>query len=94
MCIVSPEDQDYDQLLTICKQSGFGVCEYSNKRLGEKINAGISVCKDYDYLMNWGSDNLMDADLFKLYKPYIDKGVKLFGIGDCTIYNALTKEAV
>ena len=95
MTIVSPEDVSAKQLQQTALDSGFDVCLYKNKPIGEKLNAGISALgKDYDYLMNWGSDDLINPKLFDLYKPLIKQGHQLFGIGDYLVYDSRTGAAI
>lgn len=62
--------------------------EHSNMFLGAKMNSGIEFITsfEYDYLMNLGSDDLIHADLLKLYKPYIKQEADIIGIDSCVFY--------
>lgn len=89
LCILSKEDQYFKENLRILTGYGFNVCEYQNKPLGEKMNAGIKYALgnfEFDYLMNLGSDNIINPKLFDIYKPYFNKGSLFFGIESVYFY--------
>jgi glycosyltransferase involved in cell wall biosynthesis len=97
--IVSDDDPQREQILDIINRSKKDiVLEYTNQPLGRKLNAGITYMiesmRGWDYLMNWGSDDIVDPALIEVYQPYIDKGVKYFGINSCYMYDTVTNEAI
>jgi hypothetical protein len=95
MAVLSPEDKSYRKLKKISHDSGFTTCDYSNKYLGEKLNAGhYAIGNKYDYLMNWGSDDLINPEMFDVYSPFMEMGLLFFGIGDLIIYEQATGRAI
>ena len=53
-----------------------------NELLGRKLNDGIKLALAIgcDYIMNLGSDDLLHPDLIKLYMPFIEMEIPLFGL--------------
>lgn len=92
--VVSPEDPDLEKISWMLKNQE--VFYYKNTPLGEKMNAGINYIKrfKFDYLMNIGSDNVWTSELWEIYKPFFEKGSKLFGINDFHCMNYDTGEIV
>jgi hypothetical protein len=83
VCILSPEDTDMKQNERIVKKYGFKAIYYKNLPVADKLNAGIQYVHDhydFDYLMNFGSDDLIHPAISDLYRPYFDKGIRFFGI--------------
>ena len=96
-CVVSPEDKDHKELLDIAFNSGFQVSEYRNSPVSTKLNALINLVLDIskpDYIMNMGSDDLVSADIWPLYKPFIDRGANFFGIDSCHIIDFYQRKAM
>ncbi len=60
----------------------------ANNRLGQKINDGISYAGqyNYDYIMNFGSDDLIHPNLIDLYLPLIKRSIMIFGINRVYFY--------
>lgn len=75
-------------------ERGFKYVEVENFPLGNKMNKGIEYALrfEFDYLMNLGSDDLIDGRLFELYKPYIEEKRKVFGVNKVTFFDSKTKE--
>jgi glycosyltransferase involved in cell wall biosynthesis len=73
---------------------GFKFIESENFPVGGKMNNGIKEALrfDWDYLMNLGSDDIIDERLFKLYKPFIEQKRECFGVTKCTFIDSETKE--
>jgi hypothetical protein len=96
VCIVSPEDKYRDNLIDMCTDAGAEVCEWSNKFLGEKKNAGMEFALDFewDYFMDLGSDNIVNPKLFDLYKPYMEKRVPFFGLNNLYVMEWSTKKTL
>ena len=74
---------------------GFKYVEAPNDCLGTKMNIGIKEAMRYkfDYLMNLGSDDIITKELFKLYEPYLEKNIDMFGITKVTFIDSVGKEA-
>lgn len=66
--------------------------KHSNEYLGRKKNAGLkSLLKlDWDYMMEMGSDDLINSKLIDLYKPLWEEGVEVFGINSCYFIESST----
>lgn len=62
-----------DSMIPLCEKYGIEYCFYKNEPLGEKKNYGISKAmeKDFDYLIELGSDDLIKDGILDLYKPYL-----------------------
>lgn len=63
-----------------------------NEYLGRKKNAGLkSLLKlEWDYLMEIGSDDLINSKLIDVYKPMWEEGVDCFGVNSCYFIEAST----
>lgn len=59
---------------------------HPNDNLGEKLNVGIkqALKNGFDYMMNFGSDNLIHSNLFDLYEPYLKQNYAVIGINSVT----------
>ena len=74
---------------------GFKWVEAPNDDLGKKMNIGVdkALTMDFDYLMNLGSDDIINERLFDIYKPYMEKKHPMFGITKVTFIDSEEKEA-
>ena len=86
--VISKEDPYLTQIKEILKGN---YIEHTNKNVSGKINAGIRIIKDYDYLMNLGSDSIINKDLLKYYLPYL-KNYKFIARNKTYFQNYKTKE--
>lgn len=83
LAIISPEDPSARHLEALCNDFNVEKCWFKNDPLGRKLNAGINYALkkfDFDYLMNFGSDDLIHPKIEQLYELYIKNEIKLFGI--------------
>ena len=83
VCILSPEDIHLKENEKKVKRYGFKAIYYRNLPVSDKINAGIQyIVSNYyfDYLMNFGSDDLIHPEIATLYAPYFANKVQFFGI--------------
>lgn len=89
MCVVSESWAKMESF-----NCGFRWIEVSNDDLGHKMNVGVEeVMKlDFDYMMNLGSDDIINEKLFEIYEPYIKKEVGMFGITEVTFIDSQSKE--
>jgi len=97
VCLMSPEDSFLKENQKSVKKHGFKAIYYKNLPLGEKMNAGIEYVMshyEFDYLMNFGSDDLIHADIEQLYEPYLNKRYKLFGINGLYFYELSTGKTI
>jgi hypothetical protein len=97
--VLSESDPYYEELRRLVSGRGNYVVEYRNQPLGMKLNAGIAYMMRYmrgwDYLMNWGSDDIADvAGLQALYKPFVEAQNPYFGINSCYVYDSVTGDVV
>ncbi len=74
---------------------GFKYVSAPNECLGTKMNIGVREAMKYkfDYLMNLGSDDIITSSLFKLYEPYFDDNLKMFGCTRLTFIDSEEKVA-
>lgn len=75
-------------------EHGFKWVEVSNDDLGKKMNKGIeaAMTMDFDYLMNLGSDDIINSRLFDVYDNYFKEGKGIFGITKVTFIDSESKE--
>lgn len=92
--VFSLEDPEIDQLFSIyLKANHHRDCMFSsNKLLGKKLNDGIQYAAKYkyDYIMNFGSDDLIHADIFKLYAEALARDCDIIGINKVFFYNQVS----
>ena len=64
---------------------------YDNFPVSNKWNYGSSLCKDidFDYIIMFGSDDIMDDSLLREYYKYMMDGYDYIGILDIFIYDIL-----
>ena len=97
VCIISPEDKFYDTNLKMIMDAGGDVCEFKNKPLGEKKNAGLDFALreyDFDYFMDLGSDDLLNSKIFELYQPYMEGDLTFFGLDNLYIHDWYSKRTL
>lgn len=90
LVVISPEDPEAEELTEISLKHKFDCCFTKNDPLSDKLNYGISYSLqfEYDYLMNFGSDDLIHPDIWKLYAPMIEQKKQLFGVSSLYFYQA------
>jgi hypothetical protein len=92
--VFSMEDPELDQLFSIYLKANHhrDFVFSSNKLLGKKLNDGIQYAAKYkyDYIMNFGSDDLMHADIFKLYADALTRNCDIIGINKVFFYNQVS----
>src|SRR5688572_7778218 len=61
-----------ESMIPLCEKYDVQYCFYKNQPLGEKKNYGLSQAmkKDFDYLIEIGSDDLLKTELLEAYAPY------------------------
>jgi hypothetical protein len=94
LAILCPYDPELEKLEKLCGLWNIDHCYYPNQPLGEKHNAGINYALqhfDFDYLMNFGSDDLIHPYIAALYRPYFDQKTPIFGINSLFFYDFDTK---
>ena len=93
LTIISPEDPEIKALERVTKRNRFDCCYYPNYPVGRKLNAGINYAMEryyFDYLMNFGSDDLIHPDIEPLYRPFFDEKVPIFGVDSLYFYELST----
>lgn len=75
-----------DSMKPLCKKFGIDYVMHKNEPLGEKKNVGLtySMRKDFDYLVEIGSDDLLKNEFLELY-PW-DRSV--YGLRDFVMMNS------
>lgn len=95
--LLSPEDVYLRQNQKIVKRYGWKAIYFKNLPVSDKINAGIEYIYSYysfDYLMNFGSDDLIHPNIEALYAPFLEKKVPLFGINTLYFVDMETKRTI
>ena len=90
LVIMSPEDPKLDKLFKIVTRNGFDFCYVPNLPVSDKLNEGIRHAMEnytFDYLMNFGSDDLIHPDILNLYDKHMEKNTPVFGINNLYFYN-------
>lgn len=66
-----------ESMIPLCEKYGVDYCMFNNFPLGEKKNNGLNevMKRDFDYLIELGSDDLIKDEVLVAYKPY-------FGVRD------------
>jgi hypothetical protein len=93
--VASEEDSEYKRYKEISNPYTT-VFTYKNLPVGEKVNAGIDFVMDnyrFDYLMNFGSDDLIHPNLMDIYEPYMRHRIKFFGIDNLYFINSQQHKA-
>lgn len=91
-------------MIPLCKKYGIDFCEHENRPLGMKKNFGLNelMKKDFDYLIELGSDNLILDEMIDRYIPLMKSGIDYFGgtkllfidsiDGNCREYEAVESQ--
>lgn len=70
---------------------------YKNDPVGEKHNAGLNYALQefrFDYLMNFGSDDLIHPAIIDLYMPYIRCKTPFFGINNVYFWDPVSRRCI
>lgn len=90
--ILSPEDPNREELLEIIE--GFKFIQFQNYPVGAKMNAGINAALrlEWDYLMNFGSDDTIKSQYFTDILPYLQAKEPFLGLDSCFVVDFKTKK--
>lgn len=79
----------------LCREFEFDYHLTENKPLGRKMNRGLKslMSKDFDYLMQCGSDDIITLEYFDFIKEELKKGTPYFGAQAYYPYDIHTGEA-
>lgn len=87
-----------EEMIPLCEKYGVEYVMHENLPLGRKKNFGLTQAlkKDFDYLVELGSDDLLKNELFDAYEPHFIDRKPLLGIrsfvflnsedGECRLY--------
>lgn len=69
------------EMIPLCKEYGIEYFMHENLPVGTKKNAALNevLKKDFDYLIELGSDDLIVDDLLDAYLPLMEQGEHFFG---------------
>ena len=78
-------------MIPLCQKYDIEYCEHENLPLGRKKNYGMNqiLKKQFDYLIELGSDDLIFNDVFDVYKPYMERGEDFFGSNQMIFVDAV-----
>lgn len=71
-----------DSMKPLCKKYGVDYVVHDNAPLGRKKNFGLTEAfkKDWDYLIELGSDDVLKTELLELYRPHFESNHPQLGI--------------
>lgn len=89
-CLVS-NDEDKE----LVKRFGFEFTYVTNKPISNKMNTGLRSIenKQFDYIMQLGSDDIVHESIFDLYGDCFENGVDYFGLQDYFLIEPRAKKA-
>lgn len=89
-CVGSDESDE-----ELCKEFGFDFHMTENKPLGKKMNVGMKslLSKDFDYLMQCGSDDLISLEYFDIARKEMKDETPYFGMQFFHPYDLKTGKA-
>jgi glycosyltransferase involved in cell wall biosynthesis len=97
VCVLSPEDKYLKENEKTAKKYGFKAVYYKNLPVSDKMNAAleyIATHLEFDYLMNFGSDDLIHPDIEMLYEPYLKQKCRLFGVNTLYFTELCSKKTI
>jgi hypothetical protein len=71
-----------ESMIPLCEKYGVEWVMHENLPLGRKKNFGLreALKRDFDYLVELGSDDLIKDELLELYRPHFEKRVSMIGM--------------
>ena len=96
LLVLSPEDPDLKSIEKIAKRYGIKAVYYPNLPISAKLNAGIHYALkhyDFDYMMNFGSDDLIHPRIEALFAPHFKAKTLFFGVNNLWFYDLTDKTA-
>lgn len=83
-----------ESMIPLCKKYGIDFLMYENEPVGMKKNAGLEevLKKDFDYLIELGSDDLILNELLDCYEPAMKAGFDFIGSRDLLMVDATEPE--
>lgn len=92
VCVVSTLDD-----AAICEEYGFEFVFTDNLPLGQKWNTGLKYALEnitFDYLVQIGSDDLLDSHILESYEKVITAGIHHAGVQDLYFIDPSTRRAI
>lgn len=79
-----------ESMIPLCEKYDIEFLMYNNDPVGMKKNAGLSKVleKDFDYVIELGSDDLILNEVLDLYLPHMKKGEDFFGCKNLLMIDA------
>lgn len=80
----------------LCEKWGFEYLETPNEPMGTKLNMILKYMQsfDLDYIINLGSDDLINDNVIKAYLPYMEQRYDVLGVYGIYTFDLLTKKAL
>jgi hypothetical protein len=98
LCVLSNEDTAAGELHNIILGTDFMMCVYKNNPLGEKMNAAIRLILqafvDFDYIMNFGSDDVILPESWRFIQEAVRKNYGFFGTNGFYCVDKRKKKAI
>lgn len=83
------------EMIPLCEKYGIEYLMHENLPVGMKKNAGLSevLKKDFDYLIELGSDDLMLNNILDLYLPFMEQGEDFLGCKRLILIDSVNLES-
>lgn len=80
-----------EEMIPLCERYGIEWLLFDNEPVGMKKNAGLSeiLKKDFDYLIELGSDDVILNDLLDVYLPLMEEGADFFATKSLLMVDAV-----
>ena len=84
-----------EEMIPLCKKYGIDYLMYDNLPVGKKKNAGLDVVikKDFDYLIELGSDDILCNKLLDYYEPLMKSGEDFFATKNIAFIDGVDGQA-
>lgn len=81
--------------VVLAKQNGFNACITDNFPVGAKLNYGLqqALSLQWDYILQIGSDDILNPLLMQHYLPYMQQQHHIIGINSCIYIDMAIKQA-
>jgi hypothetical protein len=84
-----------EEMIPLCEKYGVQWVMHENLPLGRKKNFGLreALKKEFDYLVELGSDDLIKDELLELYRPSFERRVSMIGMTSFAFIDSATGRA-
>jgi len=97
VAVLSKEDKFLSQNVRTCTKHNFVITYSDNEPLGAKMNHGIewgSLFTDWQYLMNIGSDDIINDDYWEKVQAHLLNGINMVGMNQIYAFNCYSNDTL